>query len=30
MKIQELTLLTNNLFETKKFYEHTIGFQKNY
>ncbi|WP_445722082.1 VOC family protein [Flavobacterium sp.] len=28
MKIQELTLLTNNLIETKKFYENTIGFQK--
>ena len=28
MKIQELTLLTNNLSETKKFYEQTIGFQK--
>ena len=28
MKIQELTLLTNNLSETKNFYEHTIGFQK--
>lgn len=28
MKIQELTLLTNNLSETKRFYEHTIGFQK--
>ena len=28
MKIQELILLTNNLSETKKFYEHTIGFQK--
>ncbi|MBN9294615.1 MAG: VOC family protein [Flavobacteriia bacterium] len=28
MKIKELTLLTNNLTETKKFYEDTIGFQK--
>jgi hypothetical protein len=28
MKILELTLLTNNLSETKNFYEHTIGFQK--
>lgn len=28
MKIQELTLLTNNLNETKKFYEYTIGFEK--
>lgn len=28
MKIQELTLLTNNLNETKKFYEYKIGFEK--
>lgn len=28
MKIQELTLLTNNLSETKNFYQKTIGFQK--
>ncbi|RZJ48371.1 MAG: VOC family protein [Flavobacterium sp.] len=28
MIIQELTLLTNNLSETEKFYKQTIGFQK--
>lgn len=28
MTIQELTLLTNNLPETIKFYEHILGFQK--
>jgi catechol-2,3-dioxygenase len=28
MKIQELTLLTNNLFETNEFYEQKIGFEK--
>lgn len=28
MKIKELTLLTNSLFETKNFYENTIGFKK--
>ena len=28
MKIQELTLLTNNLIETQIFYENTIGFHK--
>ena len=28
MTIQELTLLTNNLSETKFFYENTIGFEK--
>lgn len=28
MKILELTLLTNNLSDTKGFYEHTIGLQK--
>jgi len=28
MKIQELILLTNNLAETKKFYESTMGFKK--
>jgi catechol-2,3-dioxygenase len=28
MKIQELTLLTNNLFETNVFYEQKIGFEK--
>lgn len=28
MKIQELTLLTNNLIETQFFYEKTIGFHK--
>ena len=27
MKIQELTLLTNNLSETKEFYLHKIGFE---
>lgn len=28
MTIQELTLLTNNLIETKRFYEERIGFKK--
>lgn len=28
MKIQELTLLTNNLSKTTEFYEKTIGFKK--
>lgn len=28
MEILELTLLTNNILETKKFYGQTIGFEK--
>lgn len=28
MEILELTLLTNNILETKKFYEQIIGFEK--